>query len=874
MSLQLAPRVLLASFALAAPAAAQCIEFSSGFGGPGPSDIVLDYEVFQGELFAAGRFDRVDGLPVGGVATWNGSTWSPVGGGTSGDVYALGTFDAGVGRELYAAGIFQRAGGRPASSIARWDGTQWSALEGSHGEGLKLLPIGSASGDFDFAAFDDGGGSALFVCGLFTEAGGLPANNLARWDGSEWTGVTSTPPSKSLRAVEVFDDGSGEALFFSVRNGVLAENAVWKFDGSVWTHYGLAGVQVSDLVAFDDGGGEKLYACEQRTGTLTSGVFRRDGTAWTKIGETGPNGYIYVMEAWPDDPAGPALWVGGAFLGMEGASTGPLARWDGSSWSAPDTTLGTAGFFGQAHALQPLDTGEGPGMFVGGWFFSAGGLPLHNSARWSGSEWTTMGVELPGLDAPGKALAVFDDGAGPALFVGGEFSSAGEVNAAYLARWDGAWSAVAQVPDDEVKVLLVHDDGAGPSLVAAGPFQNAGTTPASRIASWDGASWSPLADGFSGGQVWALGEYDDGSGLALIAGGGFTASGATPLNGIAAWDGTTWTGLGDGLTGGAVRAVAEFDDGSGPALYAGGVFTQAGGLPAAHIARWDGTNWEAVGGGMDDVVKALHVHDDGSGPKLYAGGIFDTAGGVPARGLAAWDGSAWSAVGQGLAVYVNDLATFDDGTRTQLYAGGTGTPHIQRWDGSAWSGIGAVNWTVRALARYDDGRGPGLFLAGDFVQTGEIYSQNIARYGPECVCPPSPYCTAGTTANGCQALMGAAGIASRTASSGLALFTLEVEGAKPGLIYWGLMSKASAWGAGSSFQCVALPAQRTGVQNSGGTIGACDGQLTLDFNAWMSANPSKAPPAGSLVYAQGWFRDPGSPKGTSFSDGVSFPICP
>ncbi len=42
-------------------------------------------------------------------------------------------------------------------------------------------------------------------------------------------------------------------------------------------------------------------------------------------------------------------------------------------------------------------------------------------------------------------------------------------------------------------------------------------------------------------------------------------------------------------------------------------------------------------------VRALAV----SGSDLYAGGGFELAGGVPAYGIAKWDGSNWSALGQG-----------------------------------------------------------------------------------------------------------------------------------------------------------------------------------------------------------------------------------
>jgi hypothetical protein len=70
--------------------------------------------------------------------------------------------------------------------------------------------------------------------------------------------------------------------------------------------------------------------------------------------------------------------------------------------------------------------------------------------------------------------------------------------------------------------------------------------------------------------------------------------------------------------------------------------------------------------------------------------------------------------------------------------------------------------------------------------------------------------------------------------------------------------------------------QRTGVQDSGGTAGQCNGELRLDFNAWLQANPGGLGNpfvAGQVFYAQGWFRDPAAPKGTNLSDGVRFALC-
>jgi hypothetical protein len=78
-----------------------------------------------------------------------------------------------------------------------------------------------------------------------------------------------------------------------------------------------------------------------------------------------------------------------------------------------------------------------------------------------------------------------------------------------------------------------------------------------------------------------------------------------------------------------VSALTVFDDGTGPALYAAGTFTIAGGVAANRVARWDGSQWTALGVGTDDHVLALATFDDGRGTALYAGGEFTTAGGSP-----------------------------------------------------------------------------------------------------------------------------------------------------------------------------------------------------------------------------------------------------
>src|SRR5262249_17474118 len=138
--------------------------------------------------------------------------------------------------------------------------------------------------------------------------------------------------------------------------------------------------------------------------------------------------------------------------------------------------------------------------------------------------------------------------------------------------------------------------------------------------------------------VLALTVFDDGNGPALYAGGWFTDGSDWA---IMRWRGSGWSPIGPGPS----FALTVFDDGNGPALIAGGD------LFVGRIAEGNGMTWSTLGTGITggpQGVLALVVHDDGGGPDLYAGGDFDGAGGVVSKGIAKWNGTSWSALGTGV----------------------------------------------------------------------------------------------------------------------------------------------------------------------------------------------------------------------------------
>jgi hypothetical protein len=147
-----------------------------------------------------------------------------------------------------------------------------------------------------------------------------------------------------------------------------------------------------------------------------------------------------------------------------------------------------------------------------------------------------------------------------------------------------------------------------------------------------------------------------------------------------------------------------------------------------------------------------------------------------------------------------------------------------------------------------------------------------------CQFPIFSYCTAGTTTNGCVPSIGSTGTPSASAPAGFVLTVNGVEGAKLGLVFYGLSQRsASPWGGSSSLLCMKAPTQRTPAQASGGAAGSCNGVLSVDWNVYRATHPSALGQpftGGEIVRAQGWFRDPPSPKTTQLSDALEFCVCP
>jgi Tol biopolymer transport system component len=192
--------------------------------------------------------------------------------------------------------------------------------------------------------------------------------------------------------------------------------------------------------------------------------------------------------------------------------------------------------------------------------------------------------------------------------------------------------------------------------------------------------------------------------------------------------------------------------------------------------------------------------------------------------------------------------------------------------GNAYSDSGSISADGHILVFHSQASN---LVAGDTNAAADVFAR---ERGPS---PPNLYCTSGTSTNGCSARIAGDANPSISFSNPCNIAVTDVEGVKTGLIFYGIDNVGFApgpWASlSTSWLCVKHPTQRTGVQNSGGSFGGCDGAFTLDWNAYQLAHPlalGNPWSIGDKVYVQAWFRDPLAVKATNLSNALELTYVP
>lgn len=589
-----------------------------GGGVAGSASSVYALAVKSDTLYVGGAFTSAGGVPANYVARWDGTKWDSLGAGFDGPVYALAIFND----TLFAGGNFTSSGSTTVNRFAKWTGTQWvQAAGGANGTVNALRVVGSE----------------LFVGGSFTQLGGVAGTQyLARWNGSTVTGVTGgLSYSFSGGGVRSIVNNGGTVYVGGVFSsaGAVSVQHIARWAADVWTNmatrdqlqpYALAVGSNGDVFA----GGE----IGNLAGSTQLRLARYDGQKWNAVGSSKSHGMNYYANSLA--VSGSTLYAGGGFKGADGVPLRGIGKYDGTKWDS----LGS-GASGSGYTIYSISV-YGTNVYVAGSFNTMGGVTDANYvAGWNGSAWFPLGK---GVNAEANAILAVSNSE---IYVGGAFFTAYNANGtsvtvSRIARWSGAkWDSLGVAPNvgvsgsgtRRVRTLALNGD----SLYVGGDFVGVagGSVAADRIAKYVRTTnqWSALGSGVNGNTVYTIVPYGSG----IYAGGDFTTAGGQTVNYVARWDGSNWLPLGTGVTGFSPTVFALALNGND--LYVGGAFSNASGVAATNIAKWNGSTWSGLGsglyyGGGGSACNALAI----SGSSLYAGGSFTESGGKPALFVAKW----------------------------------------------------------------------------------------------------------------------------------------------------------------------------------------------------------------------------------------------
>ncbi len=276
----------------------------------------------DGTIYAGGNFDTIGGIQAKNIAAWNGSSWSALGAGTSGSVAKIAL---NASNDLYIAGEFITAGETTVNNIAKWSGS-WEAITD------ESTGIAGTNNEIRSIAFDED--ANLYVGGNFASAGGVPANRIAMYDGSNW-GSLGSGTSGFVQAIEVIGQYIYAGGNFAIAGGKSVNRiARWDRDVMTWQplNGGLSGAV--NAIVYD---GQYVYAAGSfETAKINDSVNYKvnniarwtEENGWQALGtysNVGTTNQINFLALNKDNSG---LIAGGSFLEAGNKNALNLATWN------------------------------------------------------------------------------------------------------------------------------------------------------------------------------------------------------------------------------------------------------------------------------------------------------------------------------------------------------------------------------------------------------------------------------------------------------------------------------------------------------------------------------------------------------------------
>ena len=291
----------------------------------------------------------------------------------------------------------------------------------------------------------------------------------------------------------------------------------------------------------------------------------------------------------------------------------------GKSTSAQWTALG-GGFDRQGRVLY-FDS-VSVSLYAGGIFSIADSIPVNGIARWDGAQWYNLGN-----GALYSGITYYIGKYQSNILASGLFVDPSIDGEKWLNIWNGiSWDTLNPNLNSYIQTM-VEDDG---QYYFGGIFDASGSTPLNLIARFDGLSFYNYPLPSNSFSVNAICFYHD----SMFIGGNFYDT-ISMTNDFEVWNGTAFQPVGSisQQLNGIVNDMVEYNG----ELYIGGSFNS---IQGDNLIKWNGNSFSNVGLGVNGQVFKLKVHNG----ELYACGQFDLAGGIQVSKMAKWNGVSWSEV--------------------------------------------------------------------------------------------------------------------------------------------------------------------------------------------------------------------------------------